>query len=519
MDTPCLDRWIFKENVTKPTTQFMLKITALLLILGMSISTGCFSSWAAADAVDSSGITLAGAKTFENIIDGLDFDETNVADAIDTIAQHMDGKVDVSPGVTGQISLHMKNVPAFDALRILLEMKSLAYSQEGDTVSVMNLQEFEKARGQKFEPEIQVKIQPLSYVDSQEMVTDLQEMKSPQGRIYALQNPDAVVLLDTQAHIQELTKSLKEMDVRRFRMVFELTYAKAAQLSERIKPLLTKDIGRIKTDEESNKIIVTDTAVKIEEIHKMVDEFDHRDRKVQIDAKIVDIALNDEHHSGIDWEAIVSNYQSLDMKSQPESSGGTKKRKLSVGLIANDDYSILIEALDTVGKVDILPERNIATVNNKEARILVGPLPSDGPAESQLSRKQQEVQQEFDLQRLGMKLFVTPTVHPDGDTTLKIRAEISSVAAPTSESSKPVEEISQAQMTLRIKKGVTVVIGGLVQEERSSVTKKVPVLGDVPLLGSVFRSSTYDTHEMESVVFITPKISEADIGTPVQAKK
>ncbi|MBL8012934.1 MAG: hypothetical protein JNN05_03720, partial [Candidatus Omnitrophica bacterium] len=428
----------------------MNKAAPIMLITRMFVlafAMGTFVGYShSLSATDASAESLPiDSKASESIIKNIDSDQRDLLDVIDTIAQSMDRKVDVSPAVTGKVAVHMKNVPALDALKIVLAMSSLAYYAADDSISVTTPEEFEKLRGQKFAPDIQTQIQPVSYIDSEEMVTYLQSVKSPQGKIYALHNPDAVALLDTPANIQELLKSYKEIDIPRFKMVFALTFAKAAQLSEKIKPMLTKNIGRIRTDEASNKIIVTDTSAKIEEIHKIVDELDHRDRKVHIDTKIIQIELNDEHHMGIDWEAIVSEYQSLDMKiQQPDASQSTKKRKLGIGIIANDDYSILIEALDTVGKVDILSERDIATTNNKEARVLVGPRASDDP-DSQLSRKPQEV----DLPRFGLKLFITPTIHPDGDTTLKIRAQISSVVAAKNDQFKPREELSEAQVTLR----------------------------------------------------------------------
>lgn len=206
------------------------------------------------------------------------------------------------------------------------------------------------------------------------------------------------------------------------------------------------------------------------------------------------------------------------MKSaSPESSSEDQKAKLSIGCIANDDYSILIEALDTVGKVEIVSHPDITTTNNKEAKIFVGnlePYAHDGAGAGRTGQDERLGPDDF-----GVKLFVTPNAHPDGETTLKMRPEVSFVLNKGAGSNKPVMQILQALATVRVKNGVTVVIGGLLKEERSKVTKKVPVLGDVPFLGQAFRSYRNDVQETEIVIFLKPKISSADLGTPVQVKK
>lgn len=450
----------------------------------------------------------------------VDFNDTDILEAIDVIAQQGGWKIDVDPAMTGKISLRLKDVPVMDAFRIVLEMSALAYSEKDGVYSIVTSHEFEQINGRKFDEEIRVKFLTLAHIDPAEALAVLQEVQPTLGRVYLRENYNDLILMGSPAEVETLTKTIKEADVQRFKMVFELTYAKAPQLSELIKPLLTKNTGRIKMDEASNKIVVTDTSVKIEEIRKLVDAQDHRDRQVQIEAKIIRIVLNDEHSTGVDWEAIVSDYQHVDLAdTATENSSKDQKAKLSVGCIANDDYSILIEALDTVGKVEVLSQPDIVTTNNKEAKFLLGTLQPYAAPEPNASKADNAGSEKLGPNDFGMKLFVTPNVHPDGDTTLRIRPEISSFSNNSTGSNKPVKQILEAQATVRVKNGVTVVIGGLLKEERSNITKKVPVLGDVPFLGQAFRSSRHDVQETEIVIFLKPKISSADIGTPVQAKK
>jgi type II secretory pathway component GspD/PulD (secretin) len=320
-----------------------------------------------------------------------------------------------------------------------------------------------------------------------------------------------------------MMKLVKEVDVQRFTMVFELGLAKASDLSLKVEGMLTKNVGRVKFDGSSNKLIVTDTSAKIEEVRKVVNDIDQRGRQVLVEARIAQIALNDEHRMGVDWEAIVSDYHSLSLAGQSNPSDAKKRGTLSIGTIADEDYSILIEALDTVGSVDILSTPSVTAINNKEARILVGPTqpyvttataaPSAGPSTTAES---------VNFIDVGVKLFVTPTVHADGFITMKIRPEVSSMTgsvSPGASNAAPVVETSEAETTVHVKNGVTIVIGGLIKEEKTKMTKKVPILGDVPFLGMAFRSYSHDVKKTEIVIFLTPKVTTVDAGASTQINK
>lgn len=354
----------------------------------------------------------------------------------------------------------------------------------------------------------------FSFIEPSAVVSILQTMVSGDGKVVFGEAPNTVVLTDTPAKIEEMKQYIKEADVQRFTMVFELGYAKASDLKEKVEGLLTKDVGRVKVDESSNKLIITDTSAKIEEVRKIVDQIDRRDRQVLIEAKIVQISLNDEHRMGVDWEAIVSDYHSLKFTGQfsnlPE---GEKQGQLSIGTIANEDFAILIEALDTVGSVAMLSNPSITAVHNKEARILAGAtqpyVPQAGlTSPAGLSTTGESV----NFIDVGARFFITPTIYPDGSLTMKIRPEVSSVAgnAVTGTNIIPVVETSEAETTVNIKEGVTIVIGGLIKEERSRLTKKVPILGDVPFLGMAFRSYSHSVKKTEIVTFLIPKFVADD---------
>ena len=174
------------------------------------------------------------------------------------------------------------------------------------------------------------------------------------------------------------------------------------------------------------------------------------------------------------------------------------------------------DALETVGETNILSAPRIMVVNNKEAKILVGSTepyvttttttPSAGPTTTAES---------VNFIDVGVKLYVTPTIHEDDFITMKIKPEVSSVTSNLTTSNNntiPIVETSEAETTVNVKDGVTVIIGGLIKEETINTTKQIPFLGKIPVLGMIFRSTNNSTSKTEIVIFLTPRIVTGDMG-------
>jgi len=195
--------------------------------------------------------------------------------------------------------------------------------------------------------------------------------------------------------------------------------------------------------------------------------------------------------------------------------GSTSKAgRLSIGTVAKDNYSAMVEALDTVGATEILSNPRISALNNKEAKILVGSTepyvttttttPSSGPTTTAES---------INFIEVGVKLYVTPTIHKDDFITMKIRPEVSSVVGTIvtgNNNTIPVVETSEAETTVMVKNNVTIIIGGLIKEESIETKKQIPILGKIPLLGAVFRSTDNKKDKTEIVIFLTPQIISGD---------
>ena len=449
------------------------------------------------------------------MIDVLELKDMSIADVLKLISKKSGLNIVSGKNVNGRVTIYLKNIDVRDALRIILESNDLAYIEENGIIKVMAGQEFQSIYGYKFGQTLETKIIQLKYAKAEQVVPILNQIKSQIGKVSPDTLSNSVIIVDRMEKVVLMEDMIKRMDIPVVTKVFELRYSKAEEVTKKLEGLLSKDIGKIEFDKRSNKLFVTDTDQKLAEVAKMIQAFDVKHPEVLIEAKIIQIDLNDEHKMGVDWEAIVANYHTLDLVSQFSILTPTnKKGKLSIGTISNDDYTVLIEALDTVGTTNILSNPRIAVVNNEEAKILVGSnepyvttqttTPASGPT---------TVAETVNFIEVGVKLFVTPTIHGDGYITMKIRPEVSSAAnsLTTSTNNKiPIVETSQAETTVMAKDNATIVIGGLIKEENTKTINKVPLLGDVPFLGFAFRNESKKKKKTEIVIFLTPKIISGD---------
>src|SRR3989344_5446817 len=458
-------------------------------------------------------LPLAGEK---QVIDVLDLKNMNILDVLKLISQKSGLNIIAGQDVHGRITVFLKDIEVMNALKIIVESYGWAYVKDGSIFKVMTAAEYEAKYERKFGQNTQTRIKQLLFVKASDVAAILNEIKSRAGKIIAEDKSGTIILIDDPKKMDAMEEVIKTIDVPIQTEVFDLGYAKAEDISTKVSEVLTPAIGSMKFDERSNKVVISDTEQALTKTRKIIEAFDEKDKQVLIEAKIIQITLNDEHKMGVDWEAIVRDFHSLDLASNFDVLTSTDKSgRLSIGTVASDDYTALIEALDTVGKTNILSSPRITAVNNKEAKILVGSTepyvttttttPSAGPTTTAESVNFIEV---------GVKLYVTPTIHEDGFVTMKIKPEVSSVTSNLTTSNNntiPVVETSEAETTVMVKNGVSIVIGGLIKEEKIKSTRKVPFLGDIPVMGFAFRSQNDEVSKTEIVIFLTPTIITGDV--------
>lgn len=300
-----------------------------------------------------------------------------------------------------------------------------------------------------------------------------------------------------------------------------------AEIEEQLRSLLSGD-GKLAINKVAGTILVTDQKAKVDRIATYLKEIKKTlHRQVDLEAQIYEVVLNDEFHLGVDWENVIIKLGEWAASSGgpgmgiPSSRlivdnpiGGNTPGQPALSLaITKDETRIVIDALQEMGNLEVVSQPRIRTLNNQAAMIKVG---TDKPffrKNTIITTSNGGTQTQTDVEvrtiTIGTILSLTPQISDDGWITMDISPVITRLVATATgpdESTAPEVDIKQASSLVRIPQGSTVVIGGLIQRERYKTTRKVPGLGDLPILGYPFRGVYDDTRRTELVIFITPTI-------------
>jgi general secretion pathway protein D len=175
--------------------------------------------------------------------------------------------------------------------------------------------------------------------------------------------------------------------------------------------------------------------------------------------------------------------------------------------IGSADFDLLINALQSQNRVQVLSNPSVMVANNSEGFIQVGQtvrLP-DSVAFSAAGQQSAVTPAE-----IGVILRVVPTINPDGYVRMEIEPEISRLSRTSVQISEdfesPVIDRRRANTTVTVKDGQTVVIGGLISDRYEEIEKKIPLLGDIPLIGAIFRNKSETIEKTELLIVLTPHV-------------
>ncbi len=279
------------------------------------------------------------------------------------------------------------------------------------------------------------------------------------------------------------------------------------KIAHRISETFIGSVGQFKIPPILD-ILSLDSAKKDDAFQKIKESIARRSKDVLIESKIIQVVLSEEYKGGIDWSAIVSNYHALNTgRNNPTDNG---QDKLSIGTISPEDYSVLLEALDTVGTTHILATLNVKMSNNREAKVVFFPASNtDDRYSAQAENTNATVDPENFLD-LSLNLFLKAMIEQDNFISMRIKPDFESMIDPATQQKGPdaKRESDDLGTLVMIKDGGTIVIGGFIKDEKVDSFKKVPLLGDIPLIGSAFRNENQLTRRTELVVFLTPKIAD-----------
>ncbi len=519
----------------------------------------------------------------------LELKNMDILEAFKLLSKKSGVNIVASNSVKGRISIFLRNVEAWDVLRMIFETNNLAYEEKGDIIKVMTEREYEAVHGRKFRDPRKIKIYQLKYANAIDVKKSLDQMKTKIGKIVVDERTNTLIINDVLSQESKLDEIIKELDepyiTKTFTLkyadpkeiegklkkiiskkghiqidqkagkvilidipknvelaarvieecdskaatvteVFELNYAKVEDIEAKLAKEVTKNIGSIIGDKTTNKIIITDLPSNMEKLSKIIIAADTRTREVLIEARIVQITLTDEYKMGVNWDYLFSKNKNAEFVGKFGLSS-TKDNlspgmTLSLGKLAVDKYTGFLQALNTIGKTNLLQSPRITVINNAEARIHVGetrPYVTTTVSQGSSTTETAESVTNVDV---GVTLSVVPTINEHGFITMKIKPEVSSVSGTVTTSQGntiPIVSKSETETTVMVKDGVTIVMAGLIKDELTDTNSGIPFFRKIPIFGYLFGKIDKDIIKKEIVIFLTPHIVSGEHDLPTAAMK
>jgi type IV pilus assembly protein PilQ len=285
--------------------------------------------------------------------------------------------------------------------------------------------------------------------------------------------------------------------------VVKVNYATARELQPVLQTTLSKR-GQVQVDERTNSLVITDVPGQVEAAEKMALALDSQTPQIEINAKLVDVDVNALRQVGIDWEAgpNLNIGHTPDTREDATVSAGITKPAgtFKIGTVTSiGALEATLTALEVKQKANIISNPRITTVDNREAKILVGkkiPLIVQDVAGNAVTQ----------LQTVGIQLKVTPHLTADKRIVMDLHPEVSDLLSESTVQGGVVIATAEADTRVMVDDGQTAVIGGLIRTNENKVRTGVPVLMNIPILGALFSSTATGKDQRELVIFVTPKL-------------
>jgi general secretion pathway protein D len=254
----------------------------------------------------------------------------------------------------------------------------------------------------------------------------------------------------------------------------------------------------------SRTLILSGPADQVNSALELLQALDVAPPQVLIEAKMVDIATDRARDLGLTYD-----WTSVTFQENPRTGpGGTVVRpgtSLSFGRFLRTpfDLTATLNALETQRLAKLLANPKVSVVDSQDASIFIGDLLRYRVLQSVTSAGSNFT---VETVPVGVALLVRPRVHDDGNITLKVHPVVSTVTDFIGPEKIPQTASREADSTIRMKDGETIVIGGLIREDDLKILRQVPLLGQLPLIGELFRNRTTQRTKSEVTVFLTAHI-------------
>jgi len=421
---------------------------------------------------------LGDGKDYQGKPMSLNFQDIAIRSVLQIIADYNGFNLVTSDSVGGNITLRLDGVPWDQALDIVLKVKGLDKRMDGSILMVAPTEELAAREAKELK--------------AKQQVEDLEPLYSEYIQLNYAKAEDFVNLLKTDSN---------------------------TILSSR---------GSVAVDQRTNTLLLKDTAKSIESVRRMIEVLDIPVKQVLIESRMVTVTDNVQEDLGIRWGfsdqqgsdgvagtiagaekiangTIPSLTERLNVNlpvANPAGSIGMHVAKLADGTLIDLELS----ALEQENKAEIIASPRITTANQKKARIEQGTeIPYVQAASSGATT--------VTFKKAVLSLEVTPHITPDNKVILDLIITQDTRGDTVSTPTGPATAINTQRIETQVlvNNGQTVVLGGIFQQQIVNSVKKVPLLGDIPYLGYMFRSTSEFNEKKELLIFVTPKIINSSL--------
>jgi type IV pilus assembly protein PilQ len=311
-----------------------------------------------------------------------------------------------------------------------------------------------------------------------------------------------------------------------------VNYARATELATILKSAeggILSDRGTVTVDERTNTLLIRDTQASIDEARKTIDLLDIPVKQVLIESRMVTVRDNAGEQLGVRWGftgntsdgAVSGSIEGADIANSglvpsditnrlnvnlPVSSAAGRIGFQISNLLDGNILDLELSALESENKGEIIASPRITVANQQEAYIEQG---TEIPFVQSTSSGATSVE----FKKAVLSLRVTPQITPDNRIILNLVVTQDTRGDTVSTSTGPAVAIDTQEIKTQVlvQNGETIVLGGIFQQISTSDVSKIPILGDIPYVGSLFRTTTVVEEKRELLIFVTPKIITTDI--------
>src|SRR5690554_6138832 len=393
----------------------------------------------------------------------LNFQDIDVRSVLQLIADFTDLNLVASDTVQGNITLRLQNVPWDQALELVLKTKGLAQRKVGNVLLV-----------------------------------------APADEIAARERQE----LEAQQQIAELAPLRREL--------IQVNYAKAAQIADLFQSVAggqdSADRGSVTVDDRTNSIIAYQTQDRLDELRRVVAQLDIPVRQVMIEARIVEANVDYDKELGVRWGGEIGRSAGSTASTRWSASGALAGNNfvdlgangatsgIGIGFLTNHVLlDLQLSAMEKTGHGEVVSQPKVVTSDKETAKIMKG-------AEVPYQEASSSGSTSTSFKEAALSLEVTPQITPDNRIIMDVKVTKDEPDFANALDGVPPIKKNEVNAKVLVSDGETIVIGGVFSNQQHRSVEKVPVLGDVPLIGRLFKRNLVNDSKSELLVFITPRI-------------